>query len=243
MATGGIQGIRDLAVQWRDIRWLARREMRQSWWGYPASAAYMAGMGALLAPQSEDGLGTVALEVPFLVLMLILTQAFFSWEYMSWENDRMSARLAFLRLLPIPLEVIVGSRMIRLISAAIFNVPAFFLPLWFLGEWERGPGSYVGFVLFWTGISTLATGYALCMEMAKSLRRYVLTNIGIMAVLIPLVIYLGLAHDIWAVRWSADIAADHPVLLGVGGLIVGVIGYLALGVVARNLLARRELTP
>jgi hypothetical protein len=243
MAVGGIQGIRNVAGQWRDIRWLARREMLLSWWGYPASAAYMVGLGALIAPRSEDGAGSVALELPFLILMLILTQAFFSWEYMSWENDRMSARLAFLRLLPIPLEVIVGSRMIRLISAAVLNVPAFFLPLWFLGDWEIGPGSYVGFVLFWTGMSTLATGYALCMEMARSLRRYVLTNFGIMAVLIPLVVYLGLAHDVWAVRWSVDIAADHPVLLSLGGLIVGVTGYLALGMVARNLLARRELTP
>jgi hypothetical protein len=217
--------------------------MLQSWWGYPVSAAYMAGMGALIAPRGSDGLGSVPFELTFVVLILILTQAFFSWEYMSWENDRMSAHLTFLRLLPIPLEVIVGGRMTRLISAAALNVPAFFLPLWFLGDWEIGAGSYFGFVLFWTGLSAFSSGYAVCMEMSSSLRRYVLTNIAIMAILIPLVIYLGLAHDVWVVRWSAGVAADHPALLAAIGVIGGGIGYLALGIVARNLLASRELTP
>lgn len=240
----GVGGRRDDARNtWSDVLWLARKEIRRTGWGYLYSAAYIAFFGALIAPRGDDGAGTWVVDVTFLFAVLIIAQPFFAREYFSWDNDRVAARLTFLRMLPIPLNVVVGSQMIRLVTAALFNAPAFFLPFYLLGEWDLDPGEFIGLAFFWTGMGAIGAGYGLCMEVSTSIKRYSITNLVLVAVLMPILSYLGVAHDIWLLHWSIGIAEEHPLLLAVVGLVVGTVAYLAIGRLARVLLAQRELLP
>src|SRR5690606_39887146 len=87
---------------WRDVLWLTGRDIRRDWLGYLTSAAYMLVLGSLLAPGFANDDVLWGPEIAFLAMVFIMTQPFFSRDYMSWENDRVAARLTFLRMLPIP---------------------------------------------------------------------------------------------------------------------------------------------
>jgi hypothetical protein len=228
---------------WRDVLWLTGRDIRRDWLGYLTSAAYMLVLGSLLAPGFANDDVLWGPEIAFLAMVFIMTQPFFSRDYMSWENDRVAARLTFLRMLPIPVEVILRSRMLALVAAGIVNVPAFFIPLYLLGDWPFGVGPYIAFVLFWTGISLIGTGYGLSMEMAVSVRRYTLTNLVVILVVIAVLTVTGIAAELWLVTWSVERVAEHPVLMAVAGPLVGMVACVAFGRLATDRLRRRELTP
>lgn len=228
---------------WRDVLWLAGRDIRRDWPGYLTSAAYMLVLGSLLAPGFANDDVRWGPEIAFLAMVFIMTQPFFSRDYMSWENDRVAARLTFLRMLPIPVDVILRSRMLALVAAGLVNVPAFFIPLYVFGDWPIGAGAFVAFVLFWTGISLIGTGYGLSMEMGVSVRRYTLTNLVVVLIVIALLTVAGVAGDVWLVSWSLERVAEHPVLMAVAGLLVGAVAYTAFGRIAADRLRRRELTP
>jgi hypothetical protein len=244
MATDVVKGqAQDTGNRRRYILWLAGRDIRRTWLAYLASAGYLLLMGALLSPQRDYGVGTWSTEAIVPIITMILTQPFFSRDYLSWDIDRVAERLTFLGLLPIPMDVIVGGRMLTLIVAAVLNVHAFFVPMHLLGEWGIGAGTYVWFVLFWTGIAIAATGYGLCMEMATSVKRYTLTNVGVLGVLIAVITVLGAEFDIWSVEASVELVTRVGPVAALASLAIGTGVYVASGRVATGLLRRRKLTP
>ena len=81
------------------LLWLTGRDIRRDWLGYLTSAAYMLVLGSLLAPGFANDDVLWGPEIAFLAMVFIMTQPFFSRDYMSWENDRVAARLTFLLFL------------------------------------------------------------------------------------------------------------------------------------------------
>lgn len=240
MVDGGQRGSGE---KWQDMLWLAGRDMRRDWLAYVSSAVYMLVFGALIAPRGDATLGTWSPEIMIPIMAMLFAEPFLSREYLSWDNDRVAERLTFLRMFPIPLDVLVGGRMLAIIVAAVFNVPAFFIPMYLIGEWDLGALDYIWFALFWTGVSVATAGYGLCMEMGTSVKRYSFTNLGLLAMVIPAITVLGVAFDVWIVEGIASLMPRYGLLLALGSLALGAGVYLFCGRVSARLLRRRELTP
>jgi hypothetical protein len=115
--------------------------------------------------------------------------------------------------------------------------------MYLLGEWGIEVGTYVWFVLFWTGIAIAATGYGLCLEMATSVRRYTFTNLGVLGVIIAVITVLGEGFDIWSVEASVELVTRAGPAAALASLAIGTGVYIACRRLATGLLRRRELTP
>lgn len=242
MLTGDVENRAGQAgSRWDDVLWLGVREMRRRWLAYIVSASYLLGLGLLLSLGGAPEPGSFAAEFVILIILMILTEPFMSRDYMSWSNDLVAAHLTFLRTLPIEPRTIVQSRMLALVIAGVLNVPAFFVPIYLLGDWTMGFGHYLCFVFTLTGLSLIGTGVGLCLELGTTLRRYVLVNCVLLVILTVTIILPGWQFDFWIIEWIARITDTNGPLVAVASIAIGIVAYVLLGRLAERLLLRREL--
>lgn len=229
--------------RWEDMAWMARQDIRRDWAAYVVSALYLLLFGALAAPRGSAGLGTWTPEILMPVLAMLIAQPFLSLEYFAWGEDKLARRLGFLRSLPIPVETIVGGRMLAMMAALVLNVPAFFLPYWAIGEWDISRMEYAWFALFWTGLAIGISGYSIVMEMSTSIKRYSMFNLVVILAVFVVITVAGVVGDWWMVRGSVRLVEDYGPAIALAGLAIGIGGFLFGGRLATEGLRRRNLAP
>lgn len=216
-----------MTLNWNNVIWLAGRQMRDNWLSYLYSAVYFAFMGLVL---STDDSWAVEFALP--VLMFILIQPSLSPRYMTFKDDNdVTRHQVFLHTLPIGFDTVVSARLVAILVAGLINVPLLFIPFWYIGPEWNSLGSYLAWLAFWTGIAFAGAGLALVQEFWLSFKRWVKFNIvavvGVILILTLIVVFI----DFRPYAWSVRTAHDHPLLMVIAGLVIGIAG-LWLGTVA-----------
>lgn len=224
-----------------DVIWFAGQDIRRTWPAYPASALYLGILALFFGLSDAMAIGTYSFEFVMIAMALLLATPFFAREYMSWWNDPIAERLAWLRVLPIGVPTIVRGRALAILAALPLNAVAFFIPVWFGGAWEMSTGGFLWFCAALVGVSLVGAGVTLALEMGLSIRRWVIVNIVSMVLVIIAMLVIGLALDIRifeqlsrAVAWNGPMAA----VLCLAG---GAISFFGCVRLAEDLLRRREL--
>jgi len=211
------------------------------WRAYLVCAVYLGLFSGFLALGEAIEVGTYSFEFAMLAVVMLLATPFFAREYMGWSTDPVAERLTWLRTLPIGVPTIVRARVIAFLAAIPLNTIAFFGPIYVADAWSTDAGRFTWLMLSIIGISLLGAGITLCFEMGVRLRRWLMANLVMFAVLIAAIIGLGIWFDLRAfeqvtraVTWNGPLVA--VICVGAGGG-----GFMLLGRLAERLLARREL--
>ena len=226
-----------------DVLWLAGEDIRRTWPSYPGSALYLLFLGLLFGLADSPGIGTFPFEFIMLAIGTIMATPFFAREYMSWSTDPIAERLAWLRVLPIGVPTIVRARAVAIIVALPINALAFFTPAWFGGRWGLDTGTFLWFILAMCGVAFAGAGLTLVLEMSVGIRRWIITNIVSLVVVIVVMGVLGLWFDIRLFEQLARGLEWNGPLVALACVAAGIAVFLACLRLAEDGLRRRELTP
>lgn len=226
---------------WDDVFWLAGWDIRRAWQSYPGSALYLGLISLFVLGSKAAEIGSVSFEFIMFAMGVLLATPFFASDYMSWAKDPTAERLAWLRTLPIGVPTIVCGRTVALLAALPLNVIAFFTPAWLGGGWGMSAGTFLWFVLAMIGVSLVGAGSTIALEMSIGIRRWIITNIITIAIVLVVIIVL----KIWvnfalfeqlarAVEWNGPFVAGMC-------LVTGMIVLLGCVRLAEQGLRRREL--
>ena len=193
--------------------WLAKSEIRRVWPSYPLTGLLLLLLGFFVVPslsgifelqgfgeggrRAEDLYNAYFSDCLFLVICAFLAVNLVSGNRAVGRQDALTSRLVFLRGLPIPARSLVGGRALCTLFALVLNVPAFFLPAFFLSDLGRLGASYLWFAGIWIGYGLLASGLYLFFEFTVRGKDYVPISIGLGASLL-----LALAFVEWRVDFS-----------------------------------------
>lgn len=239
--------------------WLARRDIKQSWLSYPASAVFMAFFGflgaSLVAGIFEvEGFGSDRATVEstfnaffadyFFVLMgCVFVVNAISMEYMRiWSSDVFSEKTTFLRSLPVATESVVFARVFSMLAAVPLNVLAFFLPTYLLtGLGELG-FSYLWFVGIWLGWGLLYAGVTLLCELGLKGRTYCWFSFLLVVFIVLVVALLNIATGSGLVAGSASLAGtSFGVVAALVSVVVGAVGFYFTAKLTVRVVERREV--
>lgn len=229
--------------------WLAKKDVRRAWLSYPASGLFVFFFGLFIVPSINDLSGpggafdAFFADYFFLTIGSVLAVNFMSGDYFRvFQDDVFSHRVIFLRSLPVPVQSLVVSRVMSMLFALPFTVPAFYLPAFFLTDlWEMG-FSYVWFVGIWLGWSLLYAGITLLCELGSSGRFYVWFSIAFIGVLIPALIFLEWSVSLRLVGRTVELAQGYGPLPAAASLVVGATAFILMARATVLRIERRDLS-
>lgn len=225
-----------MTLNWNNVVWLAKRQMRDNWTSYLYSALYFGFMGLVL---STDDSWAVEFALP--VLMFILIQPSLSPRYMTYkDNNEVTRHQMFLHILPIGFDTIISARVVAMVVAGIINVPLLFIPFWYIGPEWNSLSSYLAWFTFWTGIAFAGAGLALIQEFWLSFKNWIKVNVVAVVGVILLLSLMVWLMDIRPYAWSVRAANENPWLLAIVGLVIGIVGLWVGMVAAVRGFRRRE---
>lgn len=238
--------------------WLAKNDIRRAWLSYPASGAFILAISIFTAPAvngflTMEGFGGSESRVEgafeaffpdymFLVVTALLAVNAMSMDYMRvFSDDVFSHRLTFLRSLPTSTTSLVVSRMMSMLVALPFTVPAFFLPIYFFSELGELGFSFVWLVGVWLGWSLALAGVSLLGEFAANGKVYVWGSfIGVIALVVALAL-LEFTVELALVERSADLALTRGPLAAFASILLGGGIFALLARETKRRIERREL--
>ena len=245
----------------REARWLAAKELRRTWLSYPATGLFVFFFGFMLTGwveifsealdngPSEDAeeatFGAYYVDVFFLALGLLLVGNYVSRDYLSSWVDSFSKRLYFLRSLPISVWGVVMSRMLTMVPALVFTVPALFLPVYFLSEAfasQLGPLQYLWFAAIWVGYGFFWAGLFLYLELGIHGKTYNWLAIGMVVFLLFLFWPLDWLLDLRLVGRTIELVGTYGALPAIAALLVGITGFVLWGRATVRRIERRDLS-
>ncbi|MGH3089337.1 MAG: hypothetical protein ACRDSJ_18750 [Rubrobacteraceae bacterium] len=240
--------------------WLAKKDVRRAWMSYPASGLFMLAL-ALLATPSVDGIlfemegfggsgrrvdevfNAFFADYMFLIMGAILAVNTLSMDYMRvWSGDVFSHRLAFLRSLPASTKSLVASRMMSMLFAVPFTVPAFFVPIYLLSDLREMGFPYIWFAGIWLGWSLLYSGVTLLCELAMSGKVYVWFSIAFILGLVAILAVLEFTVEISLVERSANLALEHGPVPALASILAGGAAFALFARETKKRVERRELS-
>lgn len=178
--------------------WLALTELRKRWIGFSAGIVFAVFLGlmtgALLNGYLNDpekaNLNDLLVDYLLVGVLPALGIVGFSREYLSWSSlreDPFLKRLGFLRMWPIPLSVIVWSRLIHSLINYVAGTFAMFAAMttvgWtgYVSQW--GLPLYGFFLLFWFGYGLALSGLFTCLESGIRFKTYTVISFALVFVL------------------------------------------------------------
>lgn len=166
--------------------WLALTELRQRWIGLAGGLLFALFLGLMFGvllngyTRDPEAANMNDLLVDYLLIAVLpVMGTTFSREYLSWSSlkkDPFLKRLGFLRMWPIPLSVIVWSRLIYSLISYVAGTLALFAAMTFVGwtgyvsQW--GLPLYGFFLLFWFGYGLALSGLFTCLEFGIRFKTY-----------------------------------------------------------------------
>lgn len=241
-----------------EARWLAWREIKRTWLSYPATALGMLIFGLLTASIVDgflilEGFGegdrpfqdffyAFYADLFFLIYGGFLTFNWMSREYLRvFSGDTFSARLAFVRSLPISVETMVLGRLISMCLALLLNAPAFFLTVYFVSNLSDLGWSFLWFVAVWIGYSLLGTGFYLLAEFTISGKTYTWLSFTWVLLLVVGLIFLELTVELRAVSRIAGLVESYGPLPALASVLLGAAALAILTKITIRRVERRDL--
>jgi hypothetical protein len=233
------------------VLWLARFEIRTFWLTIVITGGFMLLMGTLVAtivslgalgPTGDiSGADSILADIVILTLATLLATPYGSWGAVhEWQNP-LERRLGLMRTMPIPVSTLIGGRMVFMLSTLILTVPAFFVPIYLLGEIRLSFGAFLVFVLFWIGYALISSGMTLYIDVVRGSRFFLVSSFFSAGALIGLVILVSFGLGFRIVYEIGELAVNHGLILGLGALIVGALGFALAGWLTARDLPGREI--
>jgi len=155
--------------------WLALKELRQRWIGFVMMIVFVAFMGLLmggnLAGYLKDPQSALSVMLVDYMLILVLPSFGTVW---SLREEPFLKRLGFLRMWPIPLSVIVWSRLIYslicYLTTSLFWFAGMTFGAWPAFESQLSLPVYGHFILFWFGYGLALSGIYAFLEFGFSFK-------------------------------------------------------------------------
>ncbi|MNS24432.1 hypothetical protein D3C72_562790 [compost metagenome] len=199
----------------------------------------------LFTSQDRDPISPIT---DFMLLLLVPLTGFLfcrrGFRYL--KDDTYTKMLYYYRILPIPLNFVMSSRIIQLLFALVFNNIIFFGFMLFMSYsyWvELSTVGYISFVLTWVGYGLLMTGSYIYYEFLKRGVIYMWASIivnGLVASL-AFVVYLSGGNLVrFVIEYSKQYGLLSPLMWGtlvVGGLVLSIICRITLRKMAKRDLA------
>ncbi|GAA5344105.1 hypothetical protein [Planifilum fimeticola] len=166
--------------------WLALTELRRRWIGLAGGLLFALFLGLMFGvllngyirdPETAN-MNDLMVDYLLIAVLPVMGTAF-SREYLSWSSlkkDPFLKRLGFLRMWPIPLSVIVWSRLIYSLISYVAGTLALFAAMtavgWngYVSQW--GLPLYGFFLLFWFGYGLTLCGLFTCLEFGIRFKTY-----------------------------------------------------------------------
>jgi hypothetical protein len=238
--------------------WLARKEIKRAWFSYPLTGLLLLFVGFFVVPslsgvlelrgfgewgqRMEDFYNAFFLDCFFLVICASLAVNGVSRTCtLSWR-DAPSCRLLLMRRLAIPAGSLVGSRAVSLLFALVLNVPAFFLPAFFLSDLGGIGTSYLWFAGIWIGYGLLASGLYLLLEFTESGRTYTLISVGFALSLVLVLALLEWTVKLNLVERTAELTQSHGVLPAILSVLAGATAFALLSWLTLHRIQKRDLS-
>ncbi|USB33763.1 hypothetical protein [Paenibacillus sp. YPG26] len=198
---------------------------------------YMGFMTSLLfTPENRD----LTDSVPDFMMLLVIPFTGFMFCKRGFRylmDDSYTQMLFYYRTLPIPLNVVMRSRVIQVLFALLFNNLIFFgfLLLVNYSYWsELSTVGYISFALTWVGYALLMTGSYIYFEYLKRGVIYMWASMIVNALVATLafVVYMNGGNLIrWIMEYSKQYGLLSPVMWGslaIGGLLLSLICRITL---------------
>lgn len=232
--------------------WLAKKEIKRAWLSYPASGLFVLFFGFLAIPgvsgvftidgQSNAGQAIFFADYIFVIAGCILVVNAISLDYLRiFSDDVFSHRTAFLRSLPLSTGTLVASRVMSMLFAIPFTVPAFFVVIFLFTDLRDLGFSYVWFCGIWLGWGLFYAGVTLLCELGLRGKVYCWLSLVLIALLAAIVLLIEGVFGAGLVPGSAELAVRHGPLAAIASLAVGGTGFVLLAKVTRTRLQRRDL--
>lgn len=220
---------------WKNVRFLIKYESVRTGWGWLWTTIFYFFFSlttvSLLYSQSYTLFTRFAADIFFLAVTGTIGFTFMSRDYGSnwWKSHALSKKLTLLKSLPVTTFEIVFSRYIAYLLVFVIMSLVYFVPLYFISQWELLPltrEQYISFVFIWLGYSLACGGLYLLMELSLKERTYFICCVLHMFLLIFVVAGLQLA-GIHLVEESMELAGKSSILaplisIAVGGVIQAV---------------------
>lgn len=182
----------------------------------------------------------------FLMLSMVPGLGFiFSRRTMKyWTEDSYTRMLAYLKGLPIPLEVVLTKRKLQAFLAFVPNSIVYFGLLYAGGEHIRSAMSgieYISFVLTWIGYGLIITGFYIFIELLYSGKIYGWFTILMMSLSMGIALIIGLSGGSvvkFTIEQSKEWSLLSPLMWGL--LLAGVLSIHLLGQLTLKRLKRRS---
>lgn len=209
-------------MMWKEAWWLAVRELKYQWKAILATLLFTVFIALLTSElftyliQSKDTYRLYLLDVIFLGLTPSLATLFISKPYLSFStisDDPFTKRIAFFRLLPIPIEVLSRSRMIftmlLLVMMSLFFYTVIFLTLPLqIPEPFFTSNEFLKFALFWFGYALALSGFMPFLEFGLNSRMFFILQFVIAAVLAIGLLSLYPMTEKGIIAWSFYLLKD-----------------------------------
>jgi hypothetical protein len=233
------------------ILWLARREISRLRVPYVLTVAFMlvAGVGAgsivqagAVGPANDFGArGAILADIIILLMATLLVSNYACWgSYSEWMTSS-ERKLAFMRALPIPVSTLVGSRMVAMLFALPFTVPAFFAPIYLMNDFRMGVSTYLAFILFWIGYAFFWAGVNLYLDVVLGSRPFFWISSVLAAAMLGFIVLIGGGLGIRFVYEVERLVSNYGLLAVPAALIAGVAFFIAAGRLTVTGLQGREI--
>lgn len=232
--------------------------MRRAWLSYPLTGLLLLFLGFMVLPSVSglfelEGFGVEGQRVEdfynaffsdclFLVICAFLAVNAVSGNRTLGRRDTFSSALLLLGRLPVPVGSLVGGRAVSLLFALVLNVPAFFLPAFFLSDLGELGTSYVWFVGTWIGYGLLFSGLGLLMGLTVSDSVSVPISIGVGAGIVATLAVLEWTVGLDLVERTAQLAQGHGPLLALLSILVGTTAFVLLAWLTVHRIHDRDLS-
>lgn len=224
--------------------WLAKMEVERVWFSYLLTGLLLLFLGFFVVPslsgvfelrgvgqggqKVEDLYNALFADCLFLAICAFLAVNLVSGNRPLGQRDAFSKRLVFLRGLPIPAKSLVGSCALCTLFALVLNVPAFFLPAYFLSDLGQLGTSYPWFAGIWIGYGLLASGLYLLFELTANGKAYGPISIGLAVSLLLVLAYVEWRVDFSLVGATVRLTQSYGALAAFISILAGAAAFALL---------------
>jgi len=214
---------------WKALRLLSGQLWRWDMTGYIVAFAFALYIGATMSLNANALFGSEADKVPsaiigiidwmFLAIMPIMGSCMNRTVFSIWRDDSHTRRMAVLRAYPIPLPVVIGSRVMQTVLLTTINVTAMLALIYALSPDLRDNVSIVRWIVFdamWICYSLIVGSVLIWLELGHSGKRYVLIYLIGFVIVSAIVITMSWlsVHPFTEVLAWTELAGAPAILLG-----------------------------
>ncbi|WP_313639481.1 hypothetical protein MHH52_02645 [Paenibacillus sp. FSL K6-0276] len=171
--------MRTLKDSWFIMRSDFRGDKLKILWTFLITVIFMCYLGGMTSLVTNDVLGnqdrTMIADFLLLSLMPLIGFSFSRRSMKYWSEDSYTRMLAYLRSLPIPINVILTRRKFQAVVSFALNGLLFFGIVYLLGEnfrKELAVPSYIAFAITWIGVGLIVSGVYIFIEYLCSGKAY-----------------------------------------------------------------------